>query len=330
MVPYWLKPNRIGVALFIVSVLFILSVFSGYFIFFLLFFLELFGIVELFGWFFRFIEHHEHIIQDWRWLLCLISSLFAYPISMIFGKRIETKRKLRNGQPGIEPKAGNRKLEWLAFIAFLIIVAIPLDLGCFLLEQASYPYLTPPPDVVPPRPIDHWPFYVIPIALPVILMIFKWNISFVITLTTAILLERFCAELAFHTIGEVVSGLYYFATWPNIIPILLYSVEFRKTALAIILAIALLIIPYNLFLGYRFIQLQKETKAIVEYVYEMKAQTGSYPKDLSGYEFKNPHLEKHIQRYDIRGNEFTLSYYVGTTGTSHWYDSKDGWHYYPD
>ena len=249
---------------------------------------------------------------------------------MIFGKRIETKRKLKNGQASIEPKAGNRKLEWFAFIAFLIIVAIPLDLGCFLLAQASYPYLTPPPNIIPPKPIDHWPFYVIPIALPVILMIFKWNISFVIILTTAILLERFCAELAFHTIGEVVCVLYYFAIWSNIIPILLYAVDFRKIALVIILAIALLIIPYNLFLGYRFIQLQKEAKSIVEYVYEIKAQTGSYPKDISGYEFKNPQLEKHIQRYDIRGNEFTLSYYVGTTGTSHWYNSAGGWDYYPD
>lgn len=314
-------------ALFIVSVLLILSVFSGYFVFFLLYFFELFGILEFFGGFFRFLEH---IPGDWRWHLCIVFSLFAYPISMISGRRIENRRELKKELAEKEPAPGNRKLEWLAFLVFLIVVAIPLDLGCFFLAQASYPYLSPPPNVVPPRPIEHWPSYLIPVALPVILMIFKWNISFVILLTTAIVLERFCAELAFHTIGEIISAFYYFAIWLNIIPLILYAVEFRKTAIAIILVLAFLLIPYNLFLGYRFIQLQKETKAIVEYVYEIKARTGSYPQDLSGYTFKNPHLEKHIQRYDIRGNEFTLSYYVGTTGTSHWYDSGSGWDYYPD
>jgi len=246
---------------------------------------------------------------------------------MIFGKKIETKRKLKNGQAGIEPKTGNRKLEWYVFIAFVIFVAIPLNLACFLLSSYFSYWDRPPPIYMY---ILYWSIYVLPIVLAILLMILKWNTAFIIFLTSVILMERFCAGLAFHTIGGVISGFYSFAILLNIIPIILYSVKFRRIAVALILALAFLLIPYNLFLGYRFIQLQKETKAIVEYVYEIKAQTGSYPKDLSGYEFKNPHLQKHIQRYDIRGNEFTLSYYVGTTGTSHWYNSAGGWDYYPD
>ena len=170
----------------------------------------------------------------------------------------------------------------------------------------------------------------LPIVLPIVLMILRWNTAFIIFLTGAILLERFCAGLAFHAIGEVVSALYHIFICLNIIPIILYAVKFRKTAVVIISVIALLLIRKQLPLGYRFIQLQDEAHTIVEYVYETKAQTGSYPKDLLGYEFKNPHLEKHIQRYEPRDDSFELVYFVGTRGTSHWYDSKNGWHYYPD
>ena len=145
------------------------------------------------------------------------------------------------------------------------------------------------------------------------------------------LLEKFCAELAFHTIGEVLSWLdHVFVIWLNVIPIILYAVKFRKIAVVIILALALLLIPHQLFLGYRFIQLQDEAHAIVEYAYKTKVQTGSYPEDLSKYEFKNPHLEKHIQRYESKDNSFRFWYFVGTTGTSHSYSPDGGWFYYPD
>lgn len=327
MIPYWLKPNKVGIALFIILVLLILFVFSGYFVFFF-YFLEFFGILELFGGFFRFLEH---IPWHWRWHLCLVFSLFAYPISMISGRSIENRRELKKELADKEPTPRNQKPEWFAFIAFLVIIAIPLVLGHFLLSQASYPYGSEPPDCVLFRPIVHLLFYVFLIILSIAFMILKWNKSFIIFLTTTILLEKFCAELAFHTIGEVCSwGYHVVVIWLNVIPIILYAVKFRKIAVVIILALALLLIPHQLFLGYRFIQLQDEAHAIVEYVYKTKVQTGSYPEDLSEYEFKNPHLEKHIQRYGSNDNSFRLVYFVGTRGTSHSYSPEGGWFYYPD
>lgn len=303
MVPYWLKPNRVGVA-----------------------FLAIFTFL-LFCFFSFFVMTPCH----WFWYFSLVTLPFvSYPIFMILGRNIENRRKLKPGQSGIEPKVDNRQLEWFAFIAFLIIVAIPLDLGYLPLNRASYSYFTPPANIVPPRLIDCWPSYAFPIILSIVLMILKWNTAFVIILTTAILLERFCAELAFHTLGGIIHEMYHFAVWLNVIPMILYAVKFRRVAVTITLALALLITPYQLFLGCRLVQLQKEAQDIVHYAYETKAQTGSYPKDLSGYEFKNPHLEKHVQRYESRVNSFKLVYFVGTRGTSHWYDSEDGWHYYPD
>jgi hypothetical protein len=250
---------------------------------------------------------------------------------MISGRSIENRRELKTELTYKEPTPRNLKLEWLAFIAFLVIIAIPLVLGHFLLSQASYPYRSEPPKYWLLRPIFHLSFYVLFIILSVFFMILKWNKTFIIFLTTTMLLEKFCAELAFHTIGEVLSWLdHVFVIWLNVIPIILYAVKFRKIAVVIILALALLLIPCNLFLGYRFVQLQDEAHAIVEYVYKTKVQTGSYPEDLSGYEFKNPHLEKHIQRYEAKDNSFRLVYFVGTTGTSHSYSPEGGWFYYPD
>jgi len=327
MIPYWLKPNKVGVALFIVFVLLIPFIFFGCCLFFF-YFLEFFCIFASFAGFSRLLEN---IAWDWRWHLYVVFSLFAYPISMISGRSIENRRELKKELADKEPTPRNRKLEWLAFIAFLVIIAIPLVLGHFLLSQASYPYRCEPPKYWLLRPIFHLPFYVFIIILSIVLMIMKWNKTFIIFLTTTMLLEKFCAELAFHTIGEVLSWLYHvFVIWLNVIPMILYAVKFKKMAVSIILGIALLLIPYNLFLGYRFIQLQDEAHAIVEYVYKTKVQTGSYPEDLSEYEFKNPHLEKHIQRYESKDNSFRLLYFVGTRGTSHSYSPEGGWFYYPD
>ena len=168
MVPYWLKPNKVGIA-----------------------FLAILAILILF-----FFDFMILVPNHWLWHFIIpISLITAYPVCMVSGKSVENRRKLKPGQSGIEPKVENRQLEWFAFIAFLIIVAIPLDLGYFPLNQASYSYFTPPANIVPPRLIDCWPSYAFPIILSIVLMILKWNTAFVIILTTAIFLERFCAEL---------------------------------------------------------------------------------------------------------------------------------------
>ena len=84
---------------------------------------------------------------------------------MVSGRNIETKRKLKNGL-GKEPTVENRLLELISFIAFLTIVAIPLDLGCYLLSPASYfRHFASPPRIDSPRPIVFWFAYGFPIVL---------------------------------------------------------------------------------------------------------------------------------------------------------------------
>lgn len=283
---HWLKPNKVGIAFLIIF------------------------LVILFYFFLA--------MNSLNWFCCFIPvtlPLASYPIFMIIGKSIENRRKLKDRLVCKDITA------WICFIAFLIIVAIALDLGCYRLSPYLGYWAGPP----------HMPtVFFLPIVLSIVWLVVRWNTVFVIFLTGAILLEICCAELSFHTLGEIASFVYYIFIGLNIIPVILYVVKFKRTAAFIILGIALWLAPEQLSLGYRYVQLQDEAHAIVEYVNKTKIETGSYPKDLSGYKFKNPHLEKHIQEYRAGDNDFTLRYYVGTTGTSHSYSPEVGWSYYPD
>ena len=98
------------------------------------------------------------------------------------------------------------------------------------------------------------------------------------------------------------------------------------------IVLAVVIIPYQLWLGARLLRVQSEAARIVTYAYEEHARTGAYPVDLSGYHYHDPSVRSFVQRYaaEDRHGGFQLVYRVGTENTSHWYSPKDGWAYYPD
>lgn len=163
---------------------------------------------------------------------------------------------------------------------------------------------------------------------------FKKNDTILFLLLMAILvpLELLCAALAYHTLGEITSGIYFFlVVGLNLVcvAVAFYS-RLAGALLAVLLGLA--IIPYQLLLGHRFIKLQHESARIVAYVYEHKLQTGDYPADLSRYEFEDPSLQAYIQTYrrDEERGGFALNYRVGTQNTSHSYSPRHGWGYYPD
>ena len=155
-----------------------------------------------------------------------------------------------------------------------------------------------------------------------------------------IILEVFCAKLAFETLGEIDSSIYYFVVALNLIPLALLMLNKQKQlAIGLILLIGLLIIPYQLYLGHKLIYLKEEAANITAYLYEEKVSKNAYPADLSGYTFSYPKLQKHFTytRWDGKGSHqypggyFHLQYYVGTKSTSHYYYSYiKTWHYYPD
>lgn len=144
-------------------------------------------------------------------------------------------------------------------------------------------------------------------------------------------LEILCAYLAFETIGEIVSGLYFFAVAINV-P--LAALAWKKPLIGAV-ACALLaaaIVPYQVVLAKRLIDIQAEATRIVAFAYRVRGDTGSFPSDLNGYSFTKPHVARFIQRYSRFQNSdgFQLVYRIGTESTSHWYSTKGGWGYYPD
>ena len=143
-------------------------------------------------------------------------------------------------------------------------------------------------------------------------------------------LEIVSAFLAYETLGEITSGAYLLGVGLNL-PLLIFS--WKKPLAGAIggVVLAAAIIPYQVLLTKRLMDVQTEAVEIVTFVYRNKASTGSFPADLKDYTFSNPDLKQFIQSYRrFNSDKFQLTYRVGTESTSHWYSSDSGWHYYPD
>lgn len=157
-------------------------------------------------------------------------------------------------------------------------------------------------------------------------------LPFVLILVIIVPVEVFCGLLAYETIGEVTMGLYIMTI--IVFNGLLCALAFRSRTAAMIgvLVVALLIIPYQIVLADRLLRVQAEVTRIVAYAYETRAATDTFPTDLSAYTYTDTAMQPFLQEYTLSedGNRFLIRYYVGSEGTSHWYDSFTSWGYYPD
>ena len=158
----------------------------------------------------------------------------------------------------------------------------------------------------------------------------KCKSMFLILVCLLIALESVSAVLAFETLGEVFFTYYLAIIVLNIV-FLFLAIRYLYAAAAGVLILALLIVPYQFWLGFRLWQLQNEAAEVVAYVYEQRLAAGEYPADLSGYNFENASLAPHFDYTRIGEDcEFRVRYFVGTPNTSHSYCPAFGWSYYPD
>ncbi|MFO1452546.1 MAG: hypothetical protein U1F61_30550 [Opitutaceae bacterium] len=160
---------------------------------------------------------------------------------------------------------------------------------------------------------------------------FTESLLFGLLLAVLIPLEWHCARLAFETMGEVASGLYYLALGLNLVPILL-SRRSVKWAGVGAFGLGLLVVPYQLQLGQRQARIQEEVTRIASYAHLVREKTGSYPSDLTRYSFHDLSVRPYLQAYRLRPKEgdFMVTFFVSTPNTSHWYSPVGGWGYYPD
>ncbi len=159
------------------------------------------------------------------------------------------------------------------------------------------------------------------------------TVGFICLLLILLPLEYFCAGLAFETLGELSSGFYYLLLIVlNMVPVVLFIFKKRTAGFVLVFLIGLLIIPWQLKLGYRLLLLKEESANMVNFAYEYQLEHGSFPKDVSEYTFKYEGLKKHLHYYySEHDRSFQVTYWVGTRTTSHFYRPEiDKWCYYPD
>ncbi len=155
---------------------------------------------------------------------------------------------------------------------------------------------------------------------------------FALLMGVLIPLELLCALLAYETLGEITSYIYFMGIVGLNSLFIILAFRYRAAAALSAVLLALLIIPYQVILGQRLLRVQAEATHIVAFVFEQKVQSGAFPSDLSSYAFHDAEMKAYIKSYQLDEvrEQFTVFYRVGTESTSHWYSSQNGWGYYPD
>jgi hypothetical protein len=143
--------------------------------------------------------------------------------------------------------------------------------------------------------------------------------------------EVYCVSSALATQGEVMQALLKMLLWANVLWVGLFW-WFPRAALAGLLAIGLLIIPYQVALLDRLTRLNAEMARLVDARLRLRAEGKPIPLNLDDYTFSDPRLRRFVYSYKVEndGRDFFLHYFVVQPGITHSYSSKTGWFYYPD
>jgi hypothetical protein len=143
--------------------------------------------------------------------------------------------------------------------------------------------------------------------------------------------EFYCVSSALETQGEVMQGLLKLLLWANVIWVGLFW-WFPRAALAGLLAMGLLILPYQVALLDRLARLNTEMMRLVDSRLRLQAEGKPIPLNLDDYKFADPRLRRFVYRYIVEenGRDFSLHYFVVQPGITHSFSSKTGWFYYPD
>ena len=158
------------------------------------------------------------------------------------------------------------------------------------------------------------------------------TVLFIVLVFCILFLELIAAKLSYENYSWVQPALMYFLMVLNIIPIALYIFDKKRIALVLLILLGTLIVPRQFITANKRMELQKESSCIINYIYHQKIENEAFPKSLEGYGFTNKKLEKHFRYVLLSKENFSLSYYVGTKSTSHFYrhDLGNCWFYYDD
>lgn len=143
-----------------------------------------------------------------------------------------------------------------------------------------------------------------------------------------LVLEIVCVGFVRETAGEIVSGLFGAVVIVGNL-VVFAGILLRRPRLTALLLAALVLVtcPFPIYWKVRLNFLESEAKRIIAYAQTTKLRIGSYPPDLSGYQFQRAWT---ASRFTYSPAEFRLGWWVVQPGVSHWYTPKGGFGYYPD
>lgn len=159
----------------------------------------------------------------------------------------------------------------------------------------------------------------------------KIDLAFILVFFTLLLLEIIACYYSYFTLGEVRQIGYIFIFFLNVIPIVLYFLRLKIVSLFLALIIGFLLIPNQISLLVKWNDLKTESSQIIKYIYQYEESNKRFPVNILDYQFENKKLIDHFSYHHIDTTNFSLYYFVGTKGTTHFYFHNVGkWDYYPD
>jgi len=144
-------------------------------------------------------------------------------------------------------------------------------------------------------------------------------------------IEILCVLLSYYTAGDVFQEILVLAMLLNILPIVLYVRRSMVLAVVVAMIIGAMIVPLQIVDGIGLMHVREEAAGVVAYVYQIRVQTGSFPRTLAGYRFIHPGSAS-VMHYTFEGDRgsFTVAYRVPGNPSDYWYRPEDGWQYYSD
>ncbi len=140
--------------------------------------------------------------------------------------------------------------------------------------------------------------------------------------------EAFLAHNTLYTEGEVMQGLYWLLVSLNI-PILVAALWKPRAGTWCAFSLGALLLPWQASENRKWALIHEEVFAIINHAETKKKSSGDYPSSLESYDYLRPWTQNHIS-YGTSDGTYSITYFMDDSGISYWYDSQDGFGYYPD
>lgn len=131
-----------------------------------------------------------------------------------------------------------------------------------------------------------------------------------------------------YTEGEVEMGGYLFLCL-LFIPILGVAMWKPRQGLWAAFLLAAVLLPWQAYENRKWAIIHEEVFAINQFVEKQREVTGAYPDSLAAYAYRKPWVERHLT-YRSEKDTYLLIYFMDHSGITYWYDSENGFGYYPD